>query len=664
MRPRIRSIAPFGALILAAGETRLIGQTPGSAIHKIAAIDSGEWYGFAEPASGRFIVYATGKGIQVINPQTGKVTSMIDHASAPVRQSYFGGSLSISASGRRLAFLALGESRDSAHVWTVDLDTTTGKAVSAPHRVSIMPSDGFSISDDGRWIALVTSNPKTTDRQQALKLVVIPSDGGDARTLDVAGRIQMPRWTPDGKSIFYIRGRGKGPALMRVAAMGGTPDSLAPGAAVFGVSADGKLLAYAPPTVGERSPLRIADLQGRDLGTLSLPVSDFINTWSRHGPATMLGTRQLNPTTLKTVSLDNGKLQPSPLVDHWSYRPSFSPDGRRVAMVALVDDQLQLVVFDVATNRRRVVRTAVEPDVSSLQWSPDGTRMAFLTLDSSMTRHELYSLDLSTSRTTRLVDLGPARRGNVVLYRWHSDSKSIDFVSGADPHGAPTAPVAYERVALDGTRSMIHKLPSVPHGSATDGGYRLLNDSLIAIGRDHSPDGKDSSYLKIVDARTGETRTFINRFAYWLAGQNANILSPDGKWVAFGSGGMKDGKTHPQWAIASLDGKTVRLLGEPMLCDAWPDEWLPDSKALFGRGAASCDKWQPEVYILPIDGGPARHLSVPDNNGGPALSHDGRSLLISAQDPMSSTLVSLDVRMALGARAEQAGKSARKSGKN
>ena len=36
---------------------------------------------------------------------------------------------------------------------------------------------------------------------------------------------------------------------------------------------------------------------------------------------------------------------------------------------------------------------------------------------------------------TRLVDMGPARRGNVVLFRWRSDGKSIDFISGTDPHG-------------------------------------------------------------------------------------------------------------------------------------------------------------------------------------------------------------------------------------
>jgi Tol biopolymer transport system component len=662
MRPTIRTIAPLAALLLAGAEGRLIAQASGNAIRKIAAIDPSQWYGFAEPASGRFVVYANGTGIHIINPQSGKVTSTIDHAVAPVRQSYFGGSLSISASGRRLAFLATGETKDTAHVWTVDLDTMSGRAVSTPHRVSLMPSDGFGMSDDGRWIALVTIDPKATDPQKKLNLVVIPSDGGDARKLDVAGRIQMPRWTPDGKTIFYIRGRGKGPALVRVAAAGGTPDSLAPAAAAFGVSADGKLVAYVPPTVGERVPLRIADLQGREVGSLPLLTTDFFNAWSRHEPATMLGTRQLNPTSLKVVSLDNGKLQSSPLVDHASHRPSFSPDGRRVAMVSLVDDQLQLVVFDVATSQRRVVRTAIEPDVSSLQWSPDGARMAFLALDSSMTRHELYAIDLSTSRTTRLADLGPARRGNTVLYRWHSDGKSIDFITGTDPHGAPTASVALERVALDGTRSLVRKLPSVPHGSGTDGGYRLLNDTLIAIGRDYSPTGKDSSYLKIIDTRTGETRAFIDRFAYWLKGQPASILSPDGKWVAFGSGGMKDNKIHPQWAIASIDGKTVRLLGEPMLCDAWPDEWLPDSKALFARGAASCDDWRPETYIVPIDGGPARHIDVPLDRGGPALAHDGRSLLVSVLEPMSITLMSLDVRKALGAQAAQAGAPVRKSG--
>jgi len=661
MKPPIRSLAPLVALLVSAAGPRLLAQGVSSAIRKIADIDTIQWYGFAEPASGRFLVYANGKGIHVINPQSGKETYTIDHAAAGVRQSYFGGSLSISASGRRLAFLATGDSKDSAHVWTVDLDTTTGKPVGAPHRVSIMPAEGLSITNDGRWIALVSSNPSIPNPQRVRRLMVIPSDGGPERLLDSAGRVQMPRWTPDGKTIYYIRGRGNGPALTRIAAAGGKPDSLASAAAVFGVSADGRFVAYEPPTVSYRAPLRVADLQGRDIASISLPVSDFFVTWSRHEPATMFGTRQLSPTTLKTVAIDNGKLSTSPIIDRYAFDPHYSPDGRRLALVSSVDDRLQIVVIEVASNQRRVIHTPTEPNAHSLRWSPDGSRLAFVALDSSMTQHSLQVVDLGTSRVTRLIDLGTARLSHSVLFRWRSDGQSIDVITGTEPHGGP-AP-SLERVTLNGGRSLIRTLPSVPQGNATDGGYRLLDDTLIAIARDYSPTDRDSSYLKIIDARTGATQTFLDRVAYWANGSNRNMLSPDGKWVAFGSVGPKDNKQHPEWAITSLDGKTVRLLGEPMLCDAWPHQWLPNSKALIAYGAASCDEWREELYVVPIDGGPARHIPLP-NNHGVSLTPDGRSLLVAALEPRTMALVALDVRKAIGAQATQAGTPSRKSGKN
>jgi Tol biopolymer transport system component len=659
MRHITASSVALSALLLVSPQRQAAPQASSSPIRKLAELDSTDVWGIAEPVSGRFVVFGSSRGIKVLDRRSRTVTPIIDSTVA-MTPTWFGGSVSLSASGQRLVFFGADETRRKSFVWLVDLDTMNGKPVSAPHRVSLMPALEASISDDGRSIEVVTGNDPLPGAVPVRKLLIIPSAGGDERMLDSAGRIQAPRWTPDGQTIYYIRGRGNGPALTRVSASGGQPDSLAPAAGLVGVSPDGRRVAYYPQGAGDPVAVMVADVQGRRLGRSKMLDNDLFRSWSRSQPNTLLGSRDFDPKTLETVSLDNGKISPYPVNDAFAINPRFSPNGRLVAAPSIVDDRWQIVLIDASTKQRRVLRTDAEPDQGSLQWSPDGSHIGFLALDTSMTRHDLYALDIATSRATRLADMGPARPSNRGLFRWRSDGRSIEYVTGTAAHGggAPTL----ERVTLSGEHSVIRKLPSVPQGGATDGGYRLLNDSLIAIGRDFPKVPTDSQYLAVIDSRTGATRAFVNRFAYWNMHSNASVLSPDGKWVAFGSGGQKEGKPHPEWAITSLDGKTVRLLGEPMMCDAWPEHWLPDSRAFLAVGVSSCDQYHIEHYIVPIDGGPVRHLTVPDDYG-MTLTPDGRALLVATFGRRSVSLIALDVNKAIGGGPVQPG-SSRKPGKN
>ena len=98
-------------------------------VRTVTAVDSADTFGFGEPSSGRFVIYASADGIRVLNRRTGKLTTTIDRVTAVVQQSYFGESVSISASGRRLVFIAAGEAKGSRHVWSVDLDTVSGSPV-------------------------------------------------------------------------------------------------------------------------------------------------------------------------------------------------------------------------------------------------------------------------------------------------------------------------------------------------------------------------------------------------------------------------------------------------------------------------------------------------------------------------------------------------------
>lgn len=660
MRPTLPCTA---ALALLGAALSLGAQNAPPTIRKfIDVVDTLGVGGIAEPTSGRFLVYESKTGIHVVNERTGKVTATIPRTSAPV-VSYMASGLSISASGRRLAFLASGESSDDVHVWTVDLDTLTGTPVSAPHRVSIMRAGAMDISNDGRFIAFSMREAATS------RLVIMPSDGGDEQILDTAANIVSPRFSPDGKTIYYIRGRGHGPALARIPASGGQPDSLTPAIMVIGVSADGQHVAFYPYNGDNRMIVRITDPRGRQAVTFASTTTQFYLTWSRHLPGALLGRAGDWRPILKTVALDNGTVSSFLSSETSGSAPRFSPDGRQVAVTSYVGDREQIVVYDLSSNEPRVLRTAVEPlnwapDGPSMQWSPDGTHIAFLALDSSFMRHELYAVDVATSRSTRLADLGRAKWSNATLFRWHSDGQSIEYITTDSAHAA-----SLERVTLSGNHSVVTKLPVARQGNATDGGYRLLNDSLIAIGRNPRTDS-DSAYLAIVDSRTGTIRTVINKPALWQLSDNSSILSPDGKWIAFGSRGRKDDQPYYEWTVASLDGKMVRAIGERMVLPCMgtnfyglsvPHQWLPDSRSLIALGVPSCGS-NLQVYVVPIDGSPARHLAMPtDYSPDVTLTPDGRRLLVASIKEGSMSIVAVDASAMLGSRAQvgRAGKAGR-----
>lgn len=377
----------------------------------------------AVPASGRFIVYSDDHAIRIYNRQSQKTTTV----PVPV-VNVFGDALSISRSGARLIFPVNDDTRRGTYIWMIDLDTLTGVPRSEPHRVSIRPTPMASISSDGRWIAFVPSDGVPI-KMAGTRLMVMPSDGGEERVLDSARIINTPRWTPDGKTIFYVRQR----ALARISASGGSHDSLGVARGVIGVSPNGKYIAFIPEGGSTQTAVQIADVDGTVVGRIPFNSADEQPyMWTPSGNPGMISFRRLEPATLKTISLADGRLSAYPITERYPVGPRFSPSGSHLGIIANVDGADQLVVYNLKTKQRIPLSTTVRPERYSWLWSPDGSRIAFLaTNQTNPPHHELYVVDVATSRSSRLADIGPAKPYNATLFRWRSDGKAIDFITGA-----------------------------------------------------------------------------------------------------------------------------------------------------------------------------------------------------------------------------------------
>lgn len=98
--------------------------------------------------------------------------------------------------------------------------------------------------------------------------------------------------------------------------------------------------------------------------------------------------------------------------------PRLSPDGRRVAYTAEAGGARQVVVLDLRSGATRQL-TASEKAVSDPQWSPDGTRLAFVRDDA------IWLIGADGSRPAVVSDHPAGSRAP----RWAPDGRTIAFIS-------------------------------------------------------------------------------------------------------------------------------------------------------------------------------------------------------------------------------------------
>jgi Tol biopolymer transport system component len=206
-------------------------------------------------------------------------------------------------------------------------------------------SVGPSWSSNGRRLAFTVHGAFAA----MARLVVIGRDGRKRHTIDTrAASYQIPQWSPDGRTIAYLRDSGGEPALWVARADGrdrhvvrrgvfGYPDSVS-------WSPDGARIAF----VGIAGPRQTtaALVVARSNGTQSRAVAGVAGEPDR-------------------ASVGNVR---------------WSPAGSRIAFLrwgqdAAIDDAL--CVVDPGSGRERVLARA--GSIDDVTWSPDGRWLAYLT---------------------------------------------------------------------------------------------------------------------------------------------------------------------------------------------------------------------------------------------------------------------------------------------
>ncbi len=342
--------------------------------------------------------------------------------------------------------------------------------------------------------------------------------------------------------------------------------------------------------------------------------------------------------------------------------PQISPDGKKIVYVRRFADPTtdkrysNLWTINTDGSDHRPLTTGNRTDVSP-RWSPDGTRIAYLS--DADGKQQLYVRWMDTGQTARITNLDQAPDA----IAWSPDGKMLSFsalVLGKGPHladlpappsGAKWAdpPAAYDRLVyrFNGTGYLKPGYMQVFVVNAEGGAPRQITNGNFPNGGNEfgpsraswTPDGKnlivsvnrhpesDHEYLDDevyeFSVADGSLRALTNR----KGPDNSPAVSPNGKFIAYtGYDDRYQGHQTTKLYLMNRDGTGSHSLSDKLDRVVQDPQWAPDSGGVYFRYD---DQGDSKIGFCLLDGTCKKisdHLASTLSAGGSgtfSLSHNG-----------------------------------------
>jgi len=352
------------------------------------------------------------------------------------------------------------------------------------------------IAPDGSRVAFVRVVADRERNTYSSSIWIVPIEGGAPRALTTGVRDTTPRWSPDGRTLGFLRAaETAGRAMPQVFALdmtGGESARLTAmpeGVSSFSWSPDGKRLAVGSyvtdPTTSVTDPGRPKPSDARIVtrATFRADGAGFLER-GRRGRVFVVNLAEAGSSTGRL--LGQGRFN--------DREPVWSPDGSRLYFIAQtvvepdhVSPRTALVEADPVAGTLTDLAT-VEGAVSQLSPSPDGSRVAFIASLSgrpirSYSQADLFVVDRASRTVTNLTerydyDIGDGLAGDQRAPRggssarpvWTADGGSLLTISGV--HGTANL------VRVDSRTAAVSPLTT---GDREVQGFTSARDGTLAL---------------------------------------------------------------------------------------------------------------------------------------------------------------------------------------